>query len=199
MKTKLSIGAFALALIVLVACAGAPPTPTAAPTTVPPTAVPTRPPAPTPAPATPTATLPPPTAAPTAKPTIEPGPEVAATKISDIVGVWFYRTRSGSGKVFDSTLEFTKEGTYHMVYDSGGGVKAIADEGKFSFEGGQLKLASTQPCQISPTKMEPCIGTYLAFVRKQGDKPVQLRFTIVEDRDRDRSITLQREFPLVEP
>jgi len=92
----------------------------------------------------------------------------------------------------------TEEGTFRSTAVGGDFDGVEIDAGKFWFEAAQLKFESI--CLTSQGEVIDCIGTCQVYVTKQGDKPVQLRFTVVDDLYSDRKQSLNRKkLPLVEP
>lgn len=137
------------------------PSPTSEPT---PTLAPTE--TPTPAPS-PTSVATPPTAT--------PAPEVLATRLQDVAGLWI-ATRTGlQGGIY---MELKEIGFYRMYWASS---LDHVDSGKFSFAGTQFKWETASGyCSRTPT------GSYEVHVTKQDDQPVQLRFSLIEDDCGDR-------------
>jgi hypothetical protein len=156
-----------------------PPPPTPPPTSAPPTATQALP---TATQASPTATQPPPT----------------TTVVPDIAGTWLVKLLEGAGTAH---LEFTKEGAYSIKGVDGAAKGATIDQGKFWFEGAQLKLDTTGGClDLQGKLISNCIATYRVSVEKQGDKATQLKLTVVNDPASDRKNTLHNKtLPRVEP
>jgi ketosteroid isomerase-like protein len=139
--------------------------------------------------------------APTAKPTAALSPEVLATKAEDVIGVWYAKLRDLMGSTTEAHLEFTAKGTYTIIGISGDAKGVPIDHGKFKIEGGQLKFESDGGCvDVQGKSIIPCIGVYQIYVAKQGDKPVLLRFVVVEDKAPDRKLAFDKlKLPRVEP
>jgi hypothetical protein len=134
---------------------------------------------------------------PPTQPPPTPAPEILATKAEDIVGLWQGKTCLGH----ITHTEYTKEGTFCVTVVNGDAKGMKSDQGKFWFEGSQLKLESEGgTCLTAQGETITCIGTYQVYVTKQADKPVKLKFVAVDDQyTTRRSTTHNRTFPLVEP
>jgi hypothetical protein len=175
-----------------------PPTDTPIPpskTPAPPTATPMPPtdtPAPTDTPVPPTETRVPPTA-----PPIQPTPgEIVATQVEDVVGIWLIpaaQAKSASQPT-EHHLELTKEGGYRFT--AGGRTR---DSGQFWFEDTQFVIVWSE-CVWGREITSPCPSTYYVYVTKEGDKPVRLRFVMIDERGwQHRRYFHRQKLPLVEP
>ena len=123
-------------------------------------------------------------------------PEILASKAEDIVGLWQGKTCLGH----ISHTEYTKEGTFCVTVVNGDAKGMKSDQGKFWFEGSQLKLQSEGgTCLTAQGDTITCIGIYQVYVTKQGDKPA-LKFVVVEDPYYDRRADMHKKtWSFVEP
>lgn len=135
-----------------------------------------------------------PTAAPTARPTRTPKatplPEVLASSIEDIVGVW----KTHWSDITTLHLELKANGRFRVARANGDEIET----GRFSFEGGRLTWETSETpqgaCSYAPT------AVYEVYVAKQDGKPVQLRFSLVgEDKCADRKEAFSKVWTPVNP
>lgn len=134
-----------------------------------------------------------PTPKPTRTPTATPLPEVLASSIDDIVGVW----QRWWSDITTFHLELKANGRFHATRANGQEIES----GKFSFEGGRITFLTAETpegglggCSYAPT------AVYEVYVAKQDGKPVQLRFSLVgEDKCADRKEALSRVWTPVNP
>ena len=117
--------------------------------------------------------------------TVAAAPESLASRPEDVAGVWMVTLPDNAGK---ANLELTKEGGYRLAGVDGRAKGATVDDGKFWFDGTQLKIQSTgRTCLDFQQKSIPnCVGIYQAYVAKQGDKPFTPRLAAVDDPGADR-------------
>lgn len=134
---------------------------------------------------------------PPTQPPPTPTPEVLASKVEDVVGLWLGKTCLGHR----THTEYTQEGTFCVTVVSGDAKGMRSDQGKFWFEGTQLKIESEGGlCLTAQGEMIACIGTYQVYVTKEGEKPVKLKFVALDDQYTARKSTMHNTiFPLVEP
>ena len=124
------------------------------------------------------------------QPTPSFDPPVPASKIDDIVGVWFVNFIEGSGQ---GQVTFTADGTYSIVGINGSSKGVTVDSGKFQFDGalGQLTWGNPTATCLNPqgSKAVPCVAAYQLYVIKQDGKIVRLKFVSVDDQVWDRRAT----------
>ena len=116
------------------------------------------------------------TPTPLPKPTVEP--EVLATKNEDVVGVWLMiSSPTDSMHPTKWLIEHTAGGARNYTIISGVATGGHG-EGKFWFEGGLYKVQIPEGTEEANSTS---IGTYQVYVTRQGGKPIQLRFVVVDD------------------
>lgn len=145
----------------------------------------------------------PPTATNTPVPeaTINCNPDLYASSIADVVGVWGVI----SGIAGKGNLEFKADGTYAIIIvqpNSAMGITAgfVMDSGNFHFEGTRLKLENAS-CQDAQGNLFACVGIYGACVTRQGDQPARLTLVAIDDKftGRRQGLTPKTPFFIIQP
>jgi hypothetical protein len=156
-------------LVVLVGCAPQPvvQAPAVAPTTisVPLTEMPTSvPPTDTPIPALPTATF---------------TPEVQASKVEDVAGVWAITLKDIGGPI-PANFTLNQDGTFSIITTGPEYGGATVAEGPFWFEN-DVASFETNACQNAQGEVFHCVFSYQLFVAFQDGKPARLHMVVVDD------------------
>jgi hypothetical protein len=183
----LKIVLVAFSLIILLGCApqSVVQPPPAAPTTstIPPANEPTvAPPTETPIPAPATATF---------------SPEIQATTVENVAGVWAIVLKDNVDRV-PANFTLSEDGTFSIITTGPQYGGATVAQGPFWFEDDIAKF-ETDSCQNSQGEVFHCIFSYQLFVSYQDGKPVRLHMVLVDDPGVGKKSLDGKTFVLAEP
>jgi hypothetical protein len=132
-----------------------------------------------------------------ASPTATFTPEVQASKVEDVAGVWAITLKDIGGPI-PANFSLNQDGTFSVITTGPeyGGATVVA--GPFWFEN-DIAMFETDGCQNSQGEVFHCIFSYKLFVAYQDGKPVRLHMVVVDDPGTGKKSLDGRTFSLAEP
>lgn len=111
----------------------------------------------------------------TPAPTATLQPEVLASSVNDITGVW--KTSCGGEPIL---VEFKMGGTSVITLVSTyAGISSVAFPYDYSFDAGQIKWTGYCTGTPTPDTVKQCTAVYKTYVMKQGDQVATIRFELI--------------------